>query len=475
MKRSSGLVLALLLSACKLGPDYQRPEVVVPQGYRWQAQDSESGSFGDLGWWEVYQDPTLQSLVRQAFENNLDLQIAAARVDQARASLGSTGLAQLPQISGSGGITRSRTSEYKLLPLPGVTPYGTTDTLQLNISYDLDFWGRYRRATEAARAQLLATQYAQQNVLVGLVANVATAYFNLVSFDEQLDITHHTLDTRQTFVQLTRARHERGVVSGLDVANAESQLATAEANVPDLERQIAQTEDQLSVLLGKNPDAITRSVREGVLRPIPPVPPAGLPAQLLERRPDVRQAEQSLVAANANVGVAKAALFPSISLTAAGGVTSGTLSKLFSGPAQTWSVGVGLLQPLLDAQRNLYQVDLADAQKREAILQYQKTVQNAFQEVSDALIARQKYAEFQEAQAAQVAALQRAADIALARYRIGYSSYFDVINADRDLFGAKLTLSAAYRNTLLAAVQLYRALGGGWQMENAAAAPPGKG
>lgn len=390
MKRPGALALALLVAGCKLGPDYRRPEVPVPPGYRWQAQDSEAGSFGDLGWWKVYQDPTLQNLIRQALANNLDVQIAAARVDQARAGLGSAGLAQLPQISGSGSIERTRSSEYQLPPLPGVTPYGSADTLQLNLAYELDFWGRYRRATEAARAQLLASQYAQQNVLVGLIANVATAYFNLVSFDEQLDITRHTLDTRQTFVQLTRARHERGVVSGLDVTNAESQLATAQANVPDLERQIAQTEDQLGVLLGRNPEAIAR---DGVLRPIPPVPPAGLPAQLLERRPDLRQAEQALVAANANVGVAKAALFPSITLTASGGVASGSLSRLFSGPAQTWSIGVGLLQPLLDAQRNLYEVDLADAQKREAILTYQKAVQSAFQEVSDALIARQKYAE----------------------------------------------------------------------------------
>jgi len=310
--------------------------------------------------------------------------------------------------------------------------------------------------------------------MAGLVSGVATAYFTLLTLDEQLAITQHTVGTRQKFVDLTQAQHERGTVSGLDVATAQAQLAIAQANIPELQRQIGISEDQLSVLLGRNPDQILRTESSQLKRmiepAIPPVPPAGLPSSLLERRPDLREAEQNLVAANANVGVARANLFPTITLTAAGGSESSALSDLFRGPTRTWSVAGGLLQPLLSSQRNLYQVDLANAQKRQALLQYQQSIQTAFREVSDALIARQKYAEFQVAQQGQVDAQRKANTIALARYRVGYSSYFDVINADRDLFTAELSLSAAHLNTLLSLVQLYRAVGGGWQTEQSASA-----
>jgi multidrug efflux system outer membrane protein len=309
--------------------------------------------------------------------------------------------------------------------------------------------------------------------MAGLVASVATAYFTLQTLDEQLAITYRTVDTRQKFVDLTQAQHDRGTVSELDVATAQAQLAIAKANLPDLKRQIGQTEDQLSVLLGHNPDQILRSAG-GALAAVehapPPIPAAGLPSSLLERRPDLREAEQNLVAANAAVGIAKANLFPSITLTALGGGISTALSSLFSGPARTWSFGGEVLQPLLNPQRNLYQLDLADAQKRQALLQYQKSVQTAFQEVSDALIAREQDADLQAAEEAQVDAQRRANTIALARYRVGYASYFNVIDADRDLFTAELTLSAARLNTLLSVVQLYRALGGGWQTELSVAA-----
>jgi multidrug efflux system outer membrane protein len=310
--------------------------------------------------------------------------------------------------------------------------------------------------------------------MAALVAGVATSYFNLQSLDEQLAITHRTLDSRQKFVELTQGQHDRGTVSELDVATAQAQLAIAKANVPALKLLIGQTEDQMSVLLGHNPQAISRNAGaaapSAIDRPPPPVPAAGLPSTLLERRPDVREAEQNLVAANAQVGVAKANLFPSITLTAAGGGVSTALSSLFSGPARTWSLGAAALQPLLSAQRNLYEVDFADAQKRQALLQYQKSVQTAFQEVSDALLARQQDAEVQAAQEEQVDAQRRANTIALARYRVGYASYFNVIDADRELFTAELSLSSARLNTLLSVVQLYRALGGGWQVEQPAGA-----
>ena len=460
--RTALLIGALgLLSACALGPDYRRPELQVPDSYRWQEQPAADNALGDLGWWQVYRDPLLQQTLHTALTANLDVRIAAARVEQARATLGSARLQLLPNISADASATRGKSSAYAILA--NQDRIGETDNAALNVSYELDIWGRLRRSTETARAQLLASEYAQRAVLVGLVADVATAYFQLISLDEQLAVTRNTLATRQKFVELTHAKHDRGVVSGLDVSTAEAEFATAQANIPDLERQIAQTENQLSILLGQNPEAITRAQHYADDGPLLPMPPVGLPSALLERRPDIRRAEQNLVAANAQIGAAKAALFPTISLTGMLGSRSPELSKLFTGPADTWLAGVNLVQPLLDADKNIYQVDFAEAGKREALLLYQQAVQNAFKEVADALIARQKFAELQLAQEAKVAALRRANQIALARYQIGYSSYFDVINSDRDLFNAELSLTTAYLNSLLSSVQLYQALGGGWQ------------
>lgn len=467
--RLHGLVaagVALLSGACALGPDYQRPKESIPAVYRFDTTNTND-AFADQSWWQLYQDPTLQSLMREALDHNFDVRIAAARVDQARAVLGSTRLQQLPQVSVSAEAQRARSSKYQLIPgEPAISNVFTADG---SLSYEVDFWGKYRRASEAARAALLASEYSKEDVMAGLVSSVATAYFTLLALDEQLAITQRTVGTRQKFVDLTQAQHERGTVSGLDVASAQAQLALAQANIPDLQRQIGIAEDQLSVLLGRYPDEIARTVtsefKSTTEGSVAPVPPAGLPSSLLERRPDLREAEENLVAANANVGVAKANLFPSIALTAAGGNESSALSQLFTGPARSWSFGASLLQPLLSSQSNLYQLELANAQKRQALLQYQQSIQTAFREVSDALIARQKYAELQVAQQAQVDAQRKADSIALGRYRIGYASYFDVINADRDLFTAELSLSAAHLNTVLSLVQLYRAVGGGWQTD----------
>ncbi len=460
-----------MVAGCAMGPDYRRPEIATPAAYRFEP-DPNANSVADAGWWQVYQDPVLQSLIREALAGNLDVRIAAARVDQARAVLGSAHMQQLPQVAVSAGATRQQTSRYELLP--GTPPVTDVFTAQGNLSYEIDFWGKYRRASEAARAQLLQSDYAQQDVMAALVASIATTYFTLQTLDEQLAITRRTVDTRQKFVDLTQGQHDRGTVSELDVATAQAQLAIAKANLPQLKLLIGQAEDQMSVLLGHNPEAILRNDGTGappaIDRPPPPVPAAGLPSSLLERRPDVREAEQNLVAANAQVGVAKANLFPSITLTTFGGGVSTALSSLFSGPARAWSVGANALQPILSSQRNLYEVDFADAQKRQALLQYQRSVQTAFQEVSDALLARQQDAEVQAAQEEQVDAQRRANTIALARYRVGYASYFNVIDADRELFTAELSLSAARLNTLLSVVQLYRALGGGWQVEQPAPA-----
>src|SRR5205085_74298 len=313
-------ITALLVMACALGPDYHRPETKVPAAFRFEPT-ATTESFADQGWWQVYQDPTLQSLIREALDNNLDVRIAAARIEQARAVLGSTRLQQLPQIAASADAQRARTSVDQRVPsAPAISNVFSADG---SLSYELDFWGKYRRATESARAGLLASAYAKQDVMAGLVSGVATAYFTLLTLDEQLAITQRTVGTRQKFVDLTQAQHERGTASGLDVANADA-------------------------------------------------------------------------------GVAKANLFPSIPLAAVGGSESSALSDLFRGPTRTWSGGAGLLQPLLSPQRSLYQLELADAQKRQALLQYQQSIQVAFREVSDALIARQKYAEFQVAEQAQV-------------------------------------------------------------------------
>jgi multidrug efflux system outer membrane protein len=465
MRRRLCVAAVALLAGCAVGPDYHRPSLDVPAQYRDVAPTATDvagdASLGDGGWWEVYSDAELQALLATALKNNFDVKIAVARIDEARAQLGSARLAYLPQVSISANAGRAKASNYARLP--GARRIINEEQVQILASYQVDLWGQLRRMNEAARANLLASQFARRAVSVTLVATVANAYFGLLSLDSQLEITRRTVVSRQKFVELTHAQHERGYGTGLDVATAEADLAAARATMPDLERQIAQTEDQISVLLGSNPEHVTRARYGEALPEAPPRPPAGLPARLLERRPDVTQAEQGLVAANAEIGVAKAALFPNISLTGSAGSLSVPFGKLFTAPAAEWSVGVGLIQPLLSVQSNLYQVELADARKREALYQYQKTVQGAFQDVADALVAYEKFGEQEREQASQVSALRRAREIALARYRIGYASYFDVIQADRDLFTAELALAQSYANNLSALVHLYSALGGGWQ------------
>lgn len=466
MSKRLCVAAAVLLAGCAVGPDYHRPTLDVPAQYRDVAPTTtgaaaDAASMGDSGWWEVYQDAELQALLATALKNNYDVKIAVARIDEARAQLGSTRLNYLPQVSVDAGAVRTKTSDYARLP--GAPRINDEDQVQILASYQVDLWGQLRRMNEAARSNLLASRYAKRAVSVTLVATVANAYFELVSLDSQLEITRRTVVSRAKFLELTHAQHERGYATGLDVAIAEADVAAARATVPDLERQIAQTEDQISVLLGSNPGQIARARYGEGLPEAPPRPPPGLPARLLERRPDVMQAEQNLAAANAEIGVAKAALFPNISLTGSDGSLSAPFGHLFTAPAAEWSVGVGLIQPLLSVQSNLYQVELADARKRETLYQYQKTVQGAFQDVADALVAYQKFGEQQREQANQVDALRRAREIALARYRRGYASYFDVIQADRDLFAAELALAQAYANNLSALVRLYSALGGGWQ------------
>ena len=458
--RLAPLGLALLLSGCAMGPDYHRPDLSPPASYRGNEQQTAPGSFAAAPWRTVYTDPKLQDQIVLALQGNLDLKTAMARIDEARAELSVTRMAFAPTIDATGSVARGRTSVDMLTP--GSPPIRNVEQVAISASYELDLWGRVRRSNESARATLLSTEYAERTVTTVLIANVANAYYSLQSLDAQLEITQRTVDSREKFVDLTRAQHDRGYATGLDVATAEAQADAARALVPDLQRRITQTEDQLCVLLGQNPHAIERTVLGELMPDVPPLPAAGLPSELLEQRPDVRAAEESLHAANANIGVAKAALFPTISLTGVAGSLSSPLGNLFRSPNAQWSAAVNAVQPLLDPQRSLYQIDAADARKREALDGYEQAVRTAFQEVADALVAYARYGESARELANQVEALRHAQQIALGRYRVGYASYFDVINADRDLFTAELTLNQAYTNGLLAYVQLYQALGGGW-------------
>jgi outer membrane protein, multidrug efflux system len=462
----TGALLATGITGCSLGPNYKRPEVNAPAAFRGENATPDAKSLADLGWWELYRDPVLEKLITTALKQNYDVRIALARVEEFRAAAGVAGIGSIPLASINSNATRSRISGVGPTPLPANTPLQrSTYNAELDVSYEIDLWRRIANINAAARADLLASEFARDTTRVSVVANVAVAYFTLRSLDRQLAVTRRTVATREKFLELTHAQFSRGVVSGLDVNRAEAILAVARATVPDLQRQIAQTENQLQVLLGENPAAIMREAVDGPrFFPMSPEVPAGLPATLLERRPDLRQAEHNLIGANARLKSVKASLFPTISLTGVLGSQSKQLADLFSGPAKIWSLGLGLLQPLIDPSRNVYQVDIYTAREKQAILQYQQSVAQAFREVADALAAREGYAELLRVQDEQVAALREASGRVLKRYAIGYSSYFEVIDADRDLFNAELQLAQAYQNNLISLVQLYKALGGGWQM-----------
>jgi len=456
------LFVALLLSGCTMGPNYKRPTVAVPPAYRGIAPDApaqtESASLGDQKWWDVFQDEQLRSLVRTALQQNYDLRIAASRILEARAQLGITRADQFPTVSGGAGITDVRTAQSKFLPA------FETSSAQVNVSaaWELDFWGKYRRATEAARANLLATEWARQEVASTLVANVAAAYFQLRALDLQLEISKRTLDSRQESLRLTRLLANGGSTSLLDVRQAEQLVFTASAEIPALEQQIEQQENFLSILLGRNPGNIARG-QTLIEQHHPPEVPAGLPSSLLERRPDIRQAEQQLVAANAEIGVARAAYFPQISLNGNGGLQSSALTNLFTGPAGAWSFGASLTQPIFTAGKISSGVRLAKARQQTATLFYQQSIQGAFRSVSDALIGYRETREFSSHQQELFESAQDAARLSHMRYNGGVTGYLEVLTNETNSFSAELGLVQARLNELLAVVQLYEALGGGWQ------------
>jgi multidrug efflux system outer membrane protein len=467
--------MALLLGACSMGPDYKRPAMQTPESFR-GAPALAGKSLAEMAWWEVYRDPALDQLLRAAMTNNYDVRIALSRVEEFRAVAGVAGFGSIPLVSAGGGATRSRISTVGPTPLPAsAAPVRTTLTADINASYEIDLWKRVSSLNAAARADLLASEFARDTTRISVLSNVASAYFTLRALDQQLSIAQKTVAIREDFLKLTRAQFDRGVVSGLDVSRAEASAATARAVIPDLQSQISQTENLLQILSGANPGPIVRAAAANAdALPVLPDVPVGVPSTLLERRPDLRQAENTLIGANARLKAVKASLFPTISLTGALGSQSAAFGKLFSGPAQTWSFGLSLLQPIIDASRNKYQVQIYNAREQQAILGYQQTVSQAFREVGDALAARSGYSETLRVQNEQVAALRAAREQVAKRYAAGYSSYFEVIDADRALFDAELARVQAHRNTMTSLVQLYKALGGGWQLDGAATEPAAK-
>jgi multidrug efflux system outer membrane protein len=460
--------LAVILTGCTVGPNYERPKVPTPISFRAPEPlpPDQAASLADLKWFEVFKDPELQKLVRTGLAQNYDLRDAVSRVDQARANLGITRSNQIPQVKAGGDLDFTRLSRDGSFPLPATfvknqdRNWGEA-SLQM-LSFELDLWGRLRRATESSRASLLSAEENRKAVVTTLVSDVATDYFNLRELDYELEISTSTLATRQDSLKLTQRRASGGVATDLDLRQAEQLVETAAETIPSLQQQIEQTENQISLLLGQNPQKVPRG-KSLTEQEFPPDVPAGLPSALLERRPDIRQAEQNLIAQNAQIGVAKAAYFPQISLTAALGGQSSQLTSLFAGPKSTYSFIPQVSQPIFSAGKLKSQVKLAEADRDSALIQYEKTIQTSFSEVSNALIAHQRIRESRVHQQALVVALTDRKRLSYMRYTGGVDTQLNALDADRDLFAAELTLAQLKRNEILSVVQLYKALGGGWQ------------
>jgi multidrug efflux system outer membrane protein len=462
---SIGSIVAVLasacLSACAVGPKYHRPTVQTPTTFRDLAADSQlqaqTSSYADLRWWQVFHDPKLQELIRTALKQNYDLQIATERINAARAQLAVTRSSLFPQLQGnanfSGGKEGNFQSKFNFLTLTG------------DAVFQLDFFGRLRRANEASRAELLATEAARQTVVLTLVSDIAADYFTLLQLDLQLKITRQTVSTQTDSVKLTGLRLEHGVATKLDVLQAQQVLDTANAQIPDLERQIAEQENAISILIGAYPQDLPRG-SPLVEQTLPPEVPPGLPSSIIERRPDIREAEQILVAANAEVGVAKAEFFPQIALTGSGGGTFGR-SSAFSSLMKTqlgiWSYGAQVSQPIFTGGALSGNLRLAKSQNQQALIAYRQTIQRAFGDVSDALIGYDKFHQVRVRQQDTVADLEESVRLSTIRYRGGTTTYLEVLDGQRSLFSAELTLAGARGDEYRSLVQLYRALGGGWQ------------
>jgi len=464
--------ILIFTCACTVGPNYRRPAVDVPATYRGapqqetaQAQQNASPqppqgaepSFGDRKWWEVFQDLQLQDLIRTALKQNYDVRIAATRILEAQAQLGIARADQLPAIDAGAVALNDRFPKTK--PLPQFET--NASAVGVSMAWELDFWGKYRRTTEAARANLLATEWARREVTSTLVSSVAASYLELRAYDLQLEIARRTLASRQESLQLTRTLADGGSATMLDVRQAEQLVDVAGGTIPDLERRIQQQENLISTLLGGNPGPVARGMKLAEQPHLPQVP-AGIPSRLLERRPDIRAAEAQLMAANAQIGVARAAWFPQITLTGSSGFLSSSLTSLFTGPAGLWNFGGSLAQPIFTGGKIRSGVRLSEARKEELVLTYQQTIQQVFRGVSDALIGYRKTREFRQRQEELVVAARDAARLSGLRYRGGAASYLEVLTNETNAFSAELGLAQAELNELLSLVDIYRNLGGGW-------------
>src|SRR5216683_2033715 len=456
------LIAASLLVGCTVGPNYRKPVVPVPNAYYSpddHPQDqAQAASFADLPWWQVFQDSVLQDLIRRALKQNYDLQTATEKITQARAQLRVTRSDQFPRLTAKPNAMDERSFQG----FPFTTRYGT---YAADAMFQLDLFGQLRRATESARAQLLSTEYAEKTEILTLVSDVASDYFALLSLDLQLQIARDTIKTQEDAVKLTEHRLDHGVATKLAVLQAKQVLDTANAQVPELQRQIGLEEDALSILLGDYPHSVTRGLRL-VDQQLPPEVPAGLPSSLLARRPDISQAEQNLISANAQIGVAKAAFFPQISLTGTGGGAVGrstVFSSIVNSNIGTWGVTGQLTQAIFEGGKLRGQLRSAKSQQRQSLIVYKQTIQLAFRDVSDALIAYQKYYEVRKAQEDTVQDLSDSVGTSLKRYRGGITTYLEVLDNQRSLFSAQLTLAQDRGNEFQSVVQLYKALGGGWK------------
>ncbi len=458
------LFVPLLIGGCALGPDYERPELELPAAYVQPIDEGES--FANLPWWELFGDPALNALIRVALEENQDIRIATARIEEFRGLLGITRADQFPQvdIAGSGGQRGPSQNSF-----PGNVP-GLGDnlaevySLSADAFFEVDLFGRLRRSTEAARNQLLAVEESRRAVTISLVASVASTYMVLRDLDQQLAIAERTEATRADSLRIIEARFEKGTVARIDVNQAEIQLTIAMAAVAASERQVVQAENLLSTLLGRAPGAVTRGLplRE---QAFPPSVPAGLPSELLQRRPDVLASEAQLAAQTARIGVAQALRWPSLRLTGSLGLESNELSDLLESGSDFWSAGVGIASPLFNAGRNKARVEVERARTEQALESYEQTVIRAFREVDDALVAIRTYKDEHEARRLQVEAARSAVTLSRARYDGGVTSYLEVLDTERSLFSAELAESQTLRLYFNSIIELYKALGGGWSPE----------
>ncbi|HTG00965.1 MAG TPA: efflux transporter outer membrane subunit [Nitrospirota bacterium] len=455
-------ILLLSIAGCAVGPNYQRPEIETLPA--WRVEEKEAKDVANTAWWEQFQDPTLNELIETALKENYDLRVATARVEEFYGLYGATRADLFPQFGYDGSADRVQVSKKGPIPLPpGTNSKYSLYQAEFSASWEIDLWGKIRRATEAAQADLLAAEDARRGVILSLVTSVATAYIDLRSLDQQLDIARRTAKSREESVKLFQLRFKGGTISQMELSQVQSEYYVALAAIPDLEKRIRQQENFISILLGKNPGPIVRGKTiDGVSLP---AVPAGLPSDLLTRRPDIRQAEQALIAANARIGVAKAQYFPSISLTGFFGSSSTELSNLFTGPAKAWSYAGSLAGPIFTAGKIKGTVKAAQAVQQQALFGYEQAVRNGFREFEDALIDQDRTRLQLDAQAKQIEALATYARLARHRYENGYTSYIEVLDAERSLFNGELSYTQTQDILFRAFVNLYKAMGGGWVIE----------